>query len=82
MAQKQAAVDQATNARNLLQEKSASVQRGIDEAEASLEKVQADNEGKETQLAELVQQKEEVQASMGQLQKDLTVRELRHFEVA
>lgn len=73
LAEKQAAVDLATNQRNLLREKAASIERGIEEAKASLEEIQSDNDAKEGQLQASRAEYEEMKASLQGLKSELQV---------
>lgn len=73
LAEKQAAIDLATNQRDLLKEKAASIERALDEAKSSLEEIQADNGGKEEQLATFRAEYDDKKASLQELRSDLQV---------
>lgn len=73
LAEKQAAVDLATNQRNLLKEKAASIERGIEEATTSLQEIKADNAGKEEQLQASKAEYDEMKATLQGLKSELQV---------
>lgn len=77
LAEKQAAVDLATNQMNLLKEKAASMERAVMEAKASLEEIHAHNAGNEKQLKASRAEYDEMRADLQRLKADLQVRDCR-----
>ena len=78
VAQKQAAIGLASNERNLLKEKSEGVEKAIQEAQETYEKVKLDNEEQNTQLHSLAKQKEEVAKNVNDLKAELDVSTFCH----
>lgn len=73
LVEKQAAVDLATNQRDLLKEKAASIERAVEEAKSTLEEILADNAGKEEQLVASKAEYDEMKATLQELKADLQV---------
>ncbi len=71
VAEKQAEIDLVVNERDMLTERGESVRAGIEEAETALERLTADREAKHEILAQLAQEKKEVESGLRKLKGQL-----------
>ena len=74
LSEKQAAIDQATHQRNLLREKAEYAQKAIQEAQETMQAVEADNESKAGRMEKLKIERDELVEALNALKEELQVR--------